>query len=70
MTTPPELSPERADARRRLMPMLFGMMHAQVLHTMARLRIPDLLADGPAVTRYEPPVGYSVPRAVPAAPGT
>jgi orsellinic acid C2-O-methyltransferase len=48
MTTQAELSAEQAGARRRLMPMLFGMMHAQMLHTLARLRIADLLADGPA----------------------
>jgi len=35
-------------ARERLLPMVFGFYPAQVLHTLVRLDIPDLLADGPA----------------------
>jgi hypothetical protein len=35
------------NARERLLPMLFGFYPAQVLHTLVRLDIPDLLANGP-----------------------
>lgn len=35
-------------ARERLLPMVFGFYPAQVLHTLVRLDIPDLLADGQA----------------------
>ena len=36
------------NARERLLPMLFGFYPAQVLHTLVRLGIPELLVDGPA----------------------
>jgi hypothetical protein len=36
------------NARERLLPMLFGFYPAQVLYTLVRLGIPELLADGPA----------------------
>ncbi|WP_051580034.1 methyltransferase [Pseudonocardia acaciae] len=51
LTAEPAAAERAAAERGRLMPMLFGAMHAQVLHTLTRLGVADRLADGPATAR-------------------